>query len=76
MELYGRAVKNGAAKSYNKTSSGSTTDLSKMSPLEKKKEIARRKADAQKEKVTVIIFGDCCPLKPSVLWARLGVIMF
>lgn len=54
MELYGRAVKNGAARNSNKNAAagtGSTTDLSKMSPLEKKKEIARRKAQAQKEKV-------------------------
>lgn len=56
MELYTRAVQNGAKPSKsavvgNGGASAGPSDLSKMSPVEKKKEMARRRQQAQKEKV-------------------------
>ena len=50
VQLYTRAIaakKGGVGAGGNPT----TKDISKMTPAEKKKEIARRRAEAQKEKV-------------------------
>ncbi|CAM9823752.1 unnamed protein product, partial [Sphacelaria rigidula] len=58
VELYVKAMKNGGGKAGTMTRAGSATpaagsnaDLAKMTPAERKKEIARRRAVAQKEKV-------------------------
>lgn len=51
MQLYMRAVQKGAPGQVVAGGSSAAKDFSKMSPAEKKKEIARRRAEAQKEKV-------------------------
>lgn len=53
VELYVRALQNGGGKtsSSSKAIVAPNTDYAKMSPAEKKKEIARRRAEANKDKV-------------------------
>lgn len=64
MELYTRAVQSGAKPSKsavavagNGGANGDPTDLSKMTPIEKKKEMARRRQQAQKEKARKVLYS-------------------
>lgn len=59
VQLYMRAVQRGAVAAGG---GSGVKDVSKMTPAERKKEIARRRAEAQKEKVhtTVRNMSTCC----------------
>lgn len=51
MDLYVRAVRNGSTPSTQVAQRGNGSDLSKMTPQQKRQEMVKRKTEAQKEKV-------------------------
>ena len=60
MELYTRAVQRGAKPSKtaamgNGGAGGDSTDVSKMTPIEGRKEMARRRQQEQKEKARKVV---------------------
>lgn len=51
VELYVGAVRNGGNKSSQVTPAGNGSDLSKMTPAQKRQEMMKRRTEAQQEKV-------------------------
>lgn len=51
VDLYVRAVRNGSTPSTQVVQRGNGSDLSKMTPQQKRQEMVKRRTEAQKEKV-------------------------